>query len=106
MDKLLTEITQGTAQGFKQVFRAGIQTVMGADDPDMITILDWPRELQEAYEIQNQIGWDQVMYGQLVTHWESLAEYGSQAEDNERRLLWTGKSNKTLLGIWYGLVEN
>ena len=92
MQKLLTDITQGTAQGFKQVFGAGIQTVSWTKDPDTITILDWPQELQEAYEIQRQIGWDQVMYGQLVTHWESLAEYGAPTEDQERHLIWTGKA--------------
>ena len=89
--KLLQDVVHSTEDGFKQIFRAGMMTIMGQEHPSRRTVLDWPQELVEAYDSQTGIGWDQVLYGRMSTKWESLSKYNSHTHGKQTKNGWTGR---------------
>jgi len=97
-NRLWNQLTQtigcSTEPGFRQIFIAGLSTALGEDMPTNRTKGDWPTELREAYEIQEQIGWEHVFYGRLGRQWESLSKYSQQNHNRLCAHKWTGKTIK------------
>ena len=91
LNQLLQAIGDGTAQGFRQVFCTGLQTVLEWSAPDEHTQADWLTELQHAYNVQLGIGWEQVMYGRVANQWEVLAQYNTQQDHSIHNFRWTSK---------------
>ena len=82
------EMGRNTDIGFKIVFQTGLMTVIGGAPPTMEAKDEWPRDLGIAYEIQNQIGWELVLYGRIAKHWEVLTHYGAPGTTG-RQPQWT-----------------
>ena len=80
----LTKIDSFTERGLKQVFRAGLQTIMGSEHPTTNDKKDWPMILQQVYKEQTDIGWTQVLFGRLSKKWaEANAQLKGQREDDK-----------------------
>ncbi len=106
--KLRMDLIKDTAQGFQQIFCIGLQTVLDNSEeiPDAFT--EWPSDLQKAYSIQSQIGWENVFYGRMAKQWERLLQYKSNSEQAETNSLWTSKSIQLLwdFGIDLWIIRN
>ena len=102
--KLILSIGQFTESGFQQIFGAGLSTVMGDDPPTTQTKKDWPSVMQDAYESQENIGWDHAFYGRISRKWESVAGYSVPQNPTVNTHQWTGKTIKKLwafgLELW------
>ena len=53
---------------------------------------DWPKDMQDAFQVQTEIGWDQVMFGRLAIEWDGLAQYGTSIGKEPRVGVWAGKA--------------
>ena len=86
--KLIYDINQQTANGCRQVFQVGLETTIGQLPPTIDTKQEWPVELQEAYESQERIDWDQVLLGRLAKEWKSLADIRQDRHDGRLQSRW------------------
>ena len=89
--KLSTDISSTTESGCKEIFLAGMGTIIGYDPPTSQDKQGWPVSLLEAYESQTEIGWIQVFYGRLCNQWEVLARSPGQEVGRGQPYVWTGK---------------
>ena len=71
---LFREIGEITNEGCKQVFQAGLASIFGDSHPPESTWTEWPRQLQDVYHEQKEIGWVHVMYSRLHRKWAICAE--------------------------------
>lgn len=55
----------------------------------------------EAYQVQEAIGWQQVLLGQITAKWEQLANNNGSEDAGKKRYMWTGRV--TRLAWKYGL---
>jgi len=43
-----------------------LDVLAGGDLPMEQVKEDWPKDMQDAFQVQTEIGWDQVMFGRLA----------------------------------------
>jgi len=89
--RLCTRITENTAPEFRAIFQAGLDTLAGGEGPTEQVQGDWPTELKDAFRVQTEIGWDQVMFGRIASCWDGLAQYGALPGREPRVGVWVGK---------------
>ena len=89
--QLMKDVLYSTDPAFAAVFQAGLNTVLGLPQPDARTKTEWPTELRQAYDMQTNIGWTQVLYGRLSVKWDSLATYQGRLGDDQDQFRWTSK---------------
>ena len=87
--KLIQNLGKHTATGLQQVFTSGLQTALGAIEPDIQTKSEWPGGFRQAFETQSLIGCNQVFYGRIACQWEQLAHEDSAPEEVKSRAPWT-----------------
>lgn len=90
--RLVGDLGKSTEPGFSHVFQSGLATAMGEDPPTEATKMEWPVQLQAAYEAQTTIGWDQVLAGRLYKKWDLLSEYNRVNAGEQLRTGWTGRA--------------
>ena len=73
--KLLQDLCKDTEASFQAVFQAGLQTVLGAHHPNTDTKAEWPKALCDAYTVQTEIGWEQILFGRIAKQWDGLSQY-------------------------------
>jgi len=107
--KLYTDVAQTTEKGCKEIFIAGLSTVMGREPPTDREKQSWPEELQVAFDSQTEIGWTQVFYGRISTLWEKLARSSDDASSHARSSPWTSKVIRWCWGfgidLWHARNE-
>ena len=91
-NRLIRELSKSTDTGFFHVFYGGMVTVLGEDPPTDPTKRDWPKSLQEAYEVQDTIGWDQVLAGRIYRKWDTLSEFKGINPGGLVRTGWIGRA--------------
>ena len=69
--------------------------------PVKSTRMEWPRDLQLAYDLQEKIGWTQVQLGLLSKQWELIKLGGGGDTPGHSSLRWTGYIIQ--MGWKYGL---
>ena len=74
-NNLASKVLSQTDPAFAAIFRQGLDTVRGKPPADERTMADWPLSLRKAYDVQVQIGWEQVLYGRLARHWEESSMF-------------------------------
>ena len=67
----MKNIGEKTSDGCKQIFQAGVMTIVGKDPPTERDRRDWPSTYRKAYKEQEEIGWEQVLSGRLVKQWKA-----------------------------------
>ena len=89
---LQPELVKSTVDGFTQVFLSGLSTVMGEPVPSDYTKNQWPRNYSEAFIEQQDIGWEQALYGRILRQWAELVDYNSQGSGRNGAQVWTGRA--------------
>ncbi len=69
-NKYVSDICKSTTPEFVAVFLAGLSTVLGAESPSERTRSEWSRGIRAAYESQEAIGWEQVLFGRVSKLWD------------------------------------
>ena len=90
--KLTLEVLSQTDPSFAAIFCQGLETVRGKPPADERTMAEWPSSLRTAYEIQVQIGWEQVFYGRLAVQLEVLTNFKGQSMENTEATPWTSQA--------------
>ena len=67
----LRDIGDDTDNGRKHVFQVGLETLLGGESQPIREKREWPRDLQLAFQAQEEIGWDQVLSGRIAKQWET-----------------------------------
>ena len=90
--RLMCKLSQSTVAGFHQVFTAGLSTVVGEVAPEEYVQRQWPRNLQDAYNAQQAIGWEQVLYGHICQCWSELLGYNRHGTEQQGPNLWASRA--------------
>ena len=90
--ELVKGLSKNTESGFKEIFIAGLSTIIGREGPTDRTKTGWHQQFIEAYEAQQDIGWEQVMYGRLSKKWEPLAQLETEGHTSQGGGQWTGRA--------------
>ena len=90
--RLCTRITEHTVPEFRAIFQTGLDVIAGGDLPTKQVKDAWPNDMQVTFQVQTEIGWDQVMFGRLATEWDVLAQYGTCIGKEHRVGVWAGKA--------------
>ena len=91
-NRLTSEILSQTDPSFAAIFRHGLDTVRGKTIADERTMAEWPSLVRAVYDIQAQIGWDQVFYGRLATQWEEQSHFKGRLTPNMEATPWTSQA--------------
>ena len=73
-EKFTMDLCVGTPPDFQAIFLSGLGTLRGRDTPSEQTSTEWPVELRQAYESQEEIGWNQVWFGRILKAWKELTQ--------------------------------
>lgn len=94
---MLRDITVHTAADFTAIFLLGMQLSVGAELSLENTMQGWPDEYRQAFLIQTDIGWNQVLLGRLAEHWDQLASYTPSPGSETRPRAWVNNVVRHLL---------
>ena len=94
-----SQICSNTASGFKEIFLSGLNTILGGQHPNTDTQAQWPSQFRQAYAVQTQIGWEQVLYGRLAQEWDALAQYRGTRGIDTVTGMWTRRAIKMSLKL-------
>ncbi len=90
--RLCTRITEHTVPEFRAIFQTGLDVIAGGELPTEQAKDEWPHDMQVTFQVQTEIGWDQVMFGRIATAWDVLAQYGTCIGKEHRVGVWAGKA--------------
>ncbi len=74
-EKITLEVTSHTAADFTEVFLAGMNSIVGGELPNAEVLSDWPEKFRVVFQFQTEIGWEQILFGRIAHHWDTLAPY-------------------------------
>jgi len=87
----LKDIGDEKDNGRKHVFQVGLKTLMGGESPPLREKREWPRDLQLAFQAQEEIGWDQVLSGRIAKQWERQEVHKTKDISRVSSNRWTRK---------------
>ena len=68
--KYVADMGKSTNPEFTAVLLAGLATIVGAESPNESTRSNWSSGVRAAFESQETIGWEQVLYGRVSKLWD------------------------------------